>query len=129
MRARFARWQASLGGRLFNRIAGEAVAPPPGDAPFLSDAGCADMRPSTLHMADEALTLLARLIYEQTSPYLWRDADCREREKSFLAARVILQEMDAHHWLEPGLGVPPGLCEADALQKAPAARSRRPGEP
>lgn len=111
----------TLGGGLFGRHRGEAEALPLGDAPFLCDAAPAQPGPEA---AGEALAVLARLIYEQTTLCPWRDASFRERERSFLAARAILEEMEAHHWLEPSLASLPFACAADDPPDAPARRSR-----
>ncbi|WP_127088661.1 hypothetical protein [Aquabacter cavernae] len=107
MKARFARWHATLAVGLFGRREGSTDAPTPRDAPFLSDAEPLDPEPAT-----NALLLLARLIHEQTALSSWRDADFPERARSFLAARAVLEEMDAHHWLDPTLCHLPFVPEA-----------------
>lgn len=111
----------TLGGGLFGRHRGEAETLPLGDAPFLSDAVPARPGPEAM---GEALAVLARLIYEQTTLCPWRNAGFRERERSFLAARAILEEMEAHHWLEPSLACLPFAGAADDPPDAPARRSR-----
>lgn len=114
MKARFARWHASLAVGLFGRRHGAALAAAPpatphgdrpagdapsGDLPARPDPTQPDVRPGM-----DALVLLARLIHERTTLSPWRDADFWERERSFLAARAVLEEMGAHQWLDPALG-------------------------
>ncbi|MEW6257659.1 MAG: hypothetical protein AB1592_17025 [Pseudomonadota bacterium] len=92
MRARLARWTAA----------------------FTADRSSPDLaRPSALPSADGvdsdaegvegALVLLARRIYETATAAPWQDAGFHDRARSFLIARAVLLEMEAHDWLDPAL--------------------------
>ncbi len=60
----------------------------------------------------EALTLLARRIYETATAAPWQDADFQDRARSFVIARAVLREMAAHDWLDPTLASATGEDEA-----------------
>lgn len=127
MKARFARWHASLSVGLFGRRQGATRdttpdAEPPGAVPFLSD-----LTPPASPPTADALLLLARLIHERTTLSPWRDADFWERERSFLAARAVLEEMGAHHWLGPSLRHLSFRSDAAALENCVLLSERRPG--
>lgn len=90
MRARLARWNAAVARRR----------PPPASSAALPSAP-----PRAEVEADEtqALTLLARRIYETATAAPWQDADFQDRARSFVIARAVLREMAAHDWLDPSL--------------------------
>ncbi len=82
VRARLARWNAAVARRR----------PPPASSAALPSAP-----PRAEVEADEtqALTLLARRIYETATAAPWQDADFQDRARSFVIARAVLREMAA----------------------------------